>query len=157
MCPVHVKIPSVEGCCSFQISELHSTTALSYWPVDGWANTEREVAQDHCDIADKWAHIKEVPKSVGQSGSTRFSFNRSVAGLQSRIPLLKFPPQGAVKSSRPGLQHEMRAAFRPPHLLTFAKALADNCVGLRSSSVGREIIGALSSDYLRMKFPFGSQ
>ena len=38
-----------------------------------------------------------MPKSVGQSGSELLSFNRSVAGLQSRIPLLKFPPQGAVQ------------------------------------------------------------
>ena len=49
----------------------------------------------------------EVPKSVGQSGSARFSFNRSGPGLQPDTTA-RTSPQRTVKGSRPDLQHEMR-------------------------------------------------
>ena len=48
-----------------------------------------------------------VPKSVGQSGSARFSFNRSGPGLQPDTTA-RTSPQRTVKGSRPDLQHEMR-------------------------------------------------
>ena len=35
-------------------------------------------------------------------------------------------PAACVQGSCPGLQHEMRAAFRPLHLLTLAKAHTPN-------------------------------
>ena len=40
---------------------------------------------------------------------------------------------------------------------TYVRSPTNTCIGLRISSVGREIIGVFSSDYLRMEFPFGSQ
>ena len=51
--------------------------------------------------------MKEAPKSVGQSGSARFSFNRSGPGLQPGT-IAQTSPQRTVKGSRPDLQHEMR-------------------------------------------------
>ena len=42
-----------------------------------------------------------------QSGSARFSFNRSGPGLQPDATA-RTSPQRAVKGSRPNLQHEMR-------------------------------------------------
>ena len=51
--------------------------------------------------------IGEAPKSVGQSGSARFSFNRPGPGLQPDTTT-RTSPQRTVKGSRPDLQHEMR-------------------------------------------------
>ena len=44
---------------------------------------------------------------MGQSGSARFSFNRSGPGLQPDTTA-RTSPQRTVKGSRPDLQHEMR-------------------------------------------------
>ena len=51
--------------------------------------------------------MQEAPKSVGQSGNARFSFNRSGPGLQPDTTA-RTSPQRTVKGSRPDLQHEMR-------------------------------------------------
>ena len=50
---------------------------------------------------------REALKSVGQSGSLRFGFSRSVAGLQARVPLLELPSERAIEGSRSGLKEEM--------------------------------------------------
>ena len=50
---------------------------------------------------------REATKSVGQSGSSRFSFNRSGLGLQPDTTA-RTSPQRTVKGSRPDLQHEIR-------------------------------------------------
>ena len=46
-------------------------------------------------------------KSVGQSGSARFSFNRSGPGLQPDTTA-RTSPHRTIKGSRPDLQHEIR-------------------------------------------------
>ena len=48
-------------------------------------------------------------KLGGKSGGPRFSFNPTVAGLQSRMPLIELLPERAVEGPRPGVKHEICA------------------------------------------------
>ena len=60
------------------------------------------------DVSAAWTRRPwEAPKSVGQSGSARFSFNRSGPGLQPDTTA-RTSPQRTLKGSRPDLQYEMR-------------------------------------------------
>ena len=53
--------------------------------------------------------------------------SRIIVG-QAGIPFLKERPERAVECVRPDLQQQVRAAFRPLHLLTFGKTFADDGV-----------------------------
>ena len=69
-----------------------------------------------------------TPKSVGHLCSACLNCECPVSVSQSWVPLLELLPQRAVEGPRLGLQHEVGAAFRPPHLLTLAESFADNRV-----------------------------
>jgi hypothetical protein len=52
---------------------------------------------------------------------------RIVVG-EAGIPFLEERPQRAIERPGSGLQQQVRAAFRPLHLLAFGEALADHRV-----------------------------
>ena len=63
---------------------------------------------------------------------------------------------GRTRRGRRYVENE-NTGKNPVHHPPCSKIGLYTCSGLRSSSVGREIIAVFGSDYLRLYFPFGSQ
>ncbi|KZL15774.1 hypothetical protein PsAD37_04252 [Pseudovibrio sp. Ad37] len=91
---------------------------------------------------------------MGHSGREFVDCRALRLSFYAGIPQFELLPERSVQRPRTGLQQEMRARFGPAHLLTFAKALADNRIHRAFDKTGRDPLAVTPA--LRVVGPMGT-
>ena len=84
------------------------------------------------------APLREVPKSAGSSSKVHLWLIHVSDSEETRIPIVELRFERAVENAASGLQHQVRAGFRPTHLLAFREALSDHRVDGGLDEGGRD-------------------